>query len=71
MIQLTANEIYTYTPSTDSVIQVNENVRVEFQTDETEVLWGNIKKDEKINVPAGSTMYFRCKVSTRLAEIRL
>jgi len=71
MITITRGVEEAFTPTTDTLLCANKVGVIQYQTDNTEPEWGILRKGEKLNVPAGVTMYFKAAQDTTLAEIKL
>ena len=72
-MKLDANIESTYSPDTDTLLQVKTSGLIYFTKDNTKAKneWQTIKFEDRILIPAGSTYYFFCSYDNILAEIEV
>ena len=71
MISLTPGNTEVFTPAKDTIVQNTEGIEVEFQTNQQESAWGILQRGAPLEVPAGTTVFFRCNARKVLATIEM
>lgn len=69
-ISLSANNVETsFTATADCLIQSAGNNTIEFQTNNAEIVWGKLHAGMTLEVPNGTTIYFKSSFAVDLAVI--
>lgn len=72
MIEVPPNLVSeTFTATADTYVQHTSIHNIEYQTDQTEEKWSTLANGERLGVPAGSTVYFRCAKAVKLSTVKI
>lgn len=64
-----SNTEVSFTASADTLVQTKGNVSVLFQTNNAELEWGSLAPDRFLEVPSGTTIFFKASLPVNLATI--
>jgi len=71
MIHITAGVQETFTATADTLVQNTSPHTVTFQTDVAEAIWGELRGAMTLDVPDGTTVYFKANHELYLATIEI